>query len=228
MTTREISLPSGHAALIDEDDWEIVSPYRWRVLRTGSAAYVQSQVGKRSLFMHRLIMAAPDRLEVDHVNHDGLDNRRSNLRLCTRSENAANKKIPENNTSGYKGVSWCAWRGKWRAQIYANLVSRHLGYFDSAADAGQAYNAAAVEFFGEFACLNEGVSSEPISQSFAVRRDNKSGYRGVSFHKKTGKWSANVSIGGRQIYLGLFTDPREASQVVNAAYVNERRDGEML
>ena len=89
---------------------------------------------------------------VDHINHNGLDNRRPNLRLATRSQNAANLGPYANNTSGYKGVDFN--RGKWRARIREGGVRYFLGYFETAEDAARAYDTKAHELFGEFASLN--------------------------------------------------------------------------
>ena len=89
---------------------------------------------------------------VDHINQDPLDNRRQNLRLATRSQNAANLGPYANNTSGYKGVDFN--RGKWRARITQDGVRYFLGTFDTAEDAARAYDQKALELFGEFASLN--------------------------------------------------------------------------
>jgi hypothetical protein len=90
-------------------------------------------------------------LDIDHINRDVADNRWSNLRLSTRSENNANSKIRSDNKSGFKGVSWCADRGKWGAYIQVNSKSIGLGRYDILEDAVEAYKAASEKYFGEFA-----------------------------------------------------------------------------
>jgi hypothetical protein len=92
---------------------------------------------------------------VDHINGNGLDNRKSNLRLCERHENALNRVINYNNVSGYKGVSWFKPIKKWRAQIQYKKVVYYLGCFNKRIDAAKAYNAAALKYHGEFANLNK-------------------------------------------------------------------------
>ena len=91
---------------------------------------------------------------VDHINSDSLDNRRSNLRVCTVSQNNMNSAIGRNNKSGYKGVSWDKTNKKWRAGIKAKGKSVSLGSFNSKKDAARAYNEAAKKAYGEFAKLN--------------------------------------------------------------------------
>lgn len=95
---------------------------------------------------------------VDHIDGDGLNNSRSNLRLATRHENARNR-TANLNGSGYKGVSWNKNHGAWSARIFLSGKNRHLGYFTSIAAAAAAYDIAASEAFGEFARLNRGVGS---------------------------------------------------------------------
>lgn len=105
--------------------------------------------------MHRLLIYVPPGFEVDHINRNGLDNRRANLRTCTKSENAANReKVGGDTSSKYKGVHRRADSGKWMARIKVNGRRRSLGCFYSEEEAALAYNVAATEEFGEFARVN--------------------------------------------------------------------------
>lgn len=149
----------GLVALVDEQDADEVLPYRWTVLcqppyrRFYAATNVQQ--GKSLLRMHRLILGIDDpRVEVDHIDGNGLNNVRSNLRIATRLQNARNLSRRSDNTSGFKGVSWRAKKGDWRAYIVCNGRQSHLGCFDNAEDAARAYDRAALERFGPFARLN--------------------------------------------------------------------------
>lgn len=152
----EIPLTQGKIALIDDEDWPLVAGFKWhaRVKRDRRCAYAVSCRDGRRIHMHRVILDAPPCAEVDHVNGDGLDNRRKNLRLATRSENQWNKVLYKTNTSGYKGVFWDKNCSRFRAAIKVFGVRRYLGSFLTAADAARAYDAAARDLHGEFAGLN--------------------------------------------------------------------------
>jgi RNA polymerase sigma factor (sigma-70 family) len=105
--------------------------------------------------MHRIINETPKGKHTDHINHDSLDNRKCNLRTCSNTENSWNQRVPKNNTSGYKGVSWDNINNTWIASIGINGKSRVLGRYDNKEDAAMAYDCAAIENYGEFACLNQ-------------------------------------------------------------------------
>jgi hypothetical protein len=136
-------------ALIDLEYVEIVKRYKWGLDKRG---YVyNNQVG----FLHRFIMNPPDDLVVDHINHNKLDNRRDNLRVCTQQENAQNRPIQCNNTSGITGVTWDKRKNKWRATISVNGKRKYLGYFNSKEEAADVRRLAEVEYFGEFAPNNK-------------------------------------------------------------------------
>ncbi len=161
---KQIELTKGHYARIDDEDLDLVSQYTWRANETKDGGiYAQSGQGGKypTIMMHRLIMKAPKGTEVDHQDHNGLNNQKSNLRLCTRAQNAANQaKQRTPRSSRYKGVYWFSpkryqgrW-GKWAAMIQKGKKRKHLGYFASEESAARAYDQAALETFGEFACLN--------------------------------------------------------------------------
>lgn len=149
--TVEIPLVNGRGiALIDDEDAPAVCRHRWYLVAAG---YAMTGSGSSAVYMHRLIMAAPPGIEVDHRDRTRkLDNRRSNLRLATGRQNQGNAGLAVTNTSGYRGVS--PLNGRWRAQIRDHGRVRHLGYFDDPAEAARAYDRAAAEVFGAFASLN--------------------------------------------------------------------------
>ncbi len=105
-------------------------------------------------FMHRKIINVPKDLQTDHINNNGLDNRKINLRLCTNSQNSQNRRHYTNKSSKYKGVSWHKFKKKWRAQIGLNKKRIHLGYFEAEKEAAKIYNKEAKELFGDFAYIN--------------------------------------------------------------------------
>lgn len=149
---------AGRVARVDDEDYEIVSRYRWHVCEKppkgtgrGSGPYAQTVIGKRSVFMHVLIMGRP---YIDHEDHDGLNNQRYNLRPADQSQNNQNQRPQLGRTSQFKGVRYIGRRGVWQANIKLNGQSRHLGDFASELQAAYAYDAAAREMFGKFACPN--------------------------------------------------------------------------
>lgn len=138
-------------ALVDEADFDLVSKYRWKLLRApGGLKYAFSS---KNLPLHRLLIQdAPH--HIDHINGNGLDNRRENLRLATARENAANSRMYRTNTSGYRGVHWNKERRKWVASIRDHQKKIHIGAFEHKYQAALAWNIRAKEVFGEFARLN--------------------------------------------------------------------------
>jgi AP2 domain len=152
---KKIKLTQGKFAIVDDDDFVWLNKWKWHY-DNGYAAR-RSTTGKL-LYMHREILEKhgyTNFQHTDHINHNGLDNRFSNLRPATVSQNQGNKKKQKNNTSGYKGVSWDKRRNKWQVYIKINGKQKHLGYYDDIEDAKAAYDKSAKELFGEFAFTNE-------------------------------------------------------------------------
>ncbi|MCI0551283.1 MAG: HNH endonuclease [Anaerolineae bacterium] len=154
--TKQISLSRGLVALVDDADFEYLNQWKWHYA-AGYASRNSSRIqGRRKpIRMHRVIMQAPDGIEVDHIDtNNKLDNRRQNLRLCTHVENMSNQKRPANNKSGYKGVCWRPDRNKWQCSITSKDQRIHVGYFLTAEEAAHAYDAKARKLFGVFARTN--------------------------------------------------------------------------
>lgn len=165
-----------HKILFDECDKEFVESHTWNIKKCKNTFYAKTNIphpdggwytwtnpktGKirrrrrmTSLRLHRLIMNPPKGMMIDHINGDGLDNRRENLRVCTNAENQRNARLSSRNKSGYKGVSWNKRDKKWRSQIQHERKVRHIGYFDCPKEAARAWDAVAKELFGEYANLN--------------------------------------------------------------------------
>ena len=165
---REIQLDKGYIAKVDTEDYDRVSEHNWyaNVKKNGEVraiCYIKSRDKDTNLSMARFVMNAPTGRLVDHINHDTLDNRKSNLRICSKLQNQANRKMSKDNTSGFKGVVKNG--DKWRAQIKVNNKHTHLGSYDTAEAAAIAYDKAAIENFGEFALTNKMMGrfkSEPV------------------------------------------------------------------
>ncbi len=160
--TVEVPLANGRGvALVDDEDADLVTGLYWYLDRHGrpdGVAHAATRLPdtKALVRMHRLILGPPAGIQVDHRNGNGLDNRRANLRLATDRQNKGNAGLRSNNTSGFKGVTWCRQTNRWKARIGNSEAGSRgwLGRFATAEDAARAYDAAAVEFFGEFAILN--------------------------------------------------------------------------
>ena len=154
----KIPLTQGKFAKVDPEDYLWLSQFRWHCKTNIKAIYAVRTITvaakSKRIFMHRLIMNTPAHLVCDHVNHDGLDNRKQNLRNCTISQNNANSRSARTSSSRYKGVSWNKTRKKWAAYIKKDSKQLFLGHFSSEIEAAKAYDKKAAELFGQFAQLN--------------------------------------------------------------------------
>ena len=131
-------------AIIDLDDIDKVKNHKWCLHGKG---YVSSNSAG---FLHRFIMNPPEGMAVDHINHNTLDNRKENLRICTLQQNNWNMNVRENNTSGHTGVCFDSRRNKWFAQIFVNGKHNFLGYYENKQDAINTRKQAEILYFGEY------------------------------------------------------------------------------
>lgn len=158
-----VPLTKGYEAIVDKDDLPLVESFCWWVeiakKANGSirAVYAVRSVMKerksRLAYMHRVIAQTPIGMETDHIDGDGLNNRRENLRVVTTAQNQHNQRTPSHNTSGVKGVCWDKGRCKWRAYIKLNGRLIHLGMFEDILDAAAAYAKASENIHGDFGRL---------------------------------------------------------------------------
>ncbi len=149
--TQETVILSGFPVLLDAEDLPLIASHNWDIRDNGRGQkYVSGSIAGKSEYLHRKIMGARKGQLVDHANGDTLDNRRANLRFATKSQNAANMRKPGRDLP--KGVT--ASRGRYNAKIKVQYKIIGLGTHQTAEAAGQAYDRAAIKFFGEFACLN--------------------------------------------------------------------------
>jgi hypothetical protein len=148
-----IDVPKGPQTLVDDD---IVEQLRgWMLFYNSRTGYVHLYRGREVWSLHRWIVRPEKGQYTDHINGNKLDNRCDNLRVCNHSQSMANVGPRKGNTSGYKGVSWAKKERKWYATITVNKKQRNLGLYDDPQDAARAYNAAALEAWGEYARLND-------------------------------------------------------------------------
>jgi superfamily II DNA helicase RecQ len=142
---------NGDKFYVDWDDYErFVKGYRFSRNNCGYVVFSGTKDGLRNKLLHRVIMDCPEGMMIDHIDHDRLNNCRSNLRIVTHQQNLMNKGKYKNNKSGIIGVYWRKDVEKWRAQIRFNNKNIHLGYFDDLEEASKARKDAEIKYFGEF------------------------------------------------------------------------------
>jgi hypothetical protein len=224
----QIPLTRGYTAIVSPEDADLISK-NWQASPSRNTFYATTWSGnraKKNLTMHGIIMhrvlgrpLAKGEM-IDHKDQNGLNNLRSNLRIATDTQNKFNRGAQKNNTSGYKGVHKV--NDRWSASIGFQGKTISLGTFDSPLLAAVAYNQAAKEYFGEFAWLNPIDESDvPLSSTKRKMRtrqvNNSSGYKGVSWDKKTSKWQAYITINSKMKALGRFAEVKDAVRAYNAA-----------
>lgn len=132
-----------NTVLLDKEDFLLLKNYTWRETNTYACNGIKG-------YMHRCILNAPKGLDVDHINHVKLDNRKSNLRLCTRSQNNMNKSYQSNSTTKVRGVHFCKQTGKYACEIHVNKQKIWLGRYTSLEEATRIRREAEIKYFGEF------------------------------------------------------------------------------
>lgn len=164
---KEITLTQGKVALVDDEDFEWLSEWKWFAQRYRKSFYAArcfriKGEGRRThmMLMHRLILNVPSNMQVDHIDMDGLNNQRANIRICTARGNRRNTVVRADSFSGYKGVSWRKDMKKWRVRITDDYKRHYIGDYKNLMDAVRAYDKMAVILHGEFA--------RPNSQGTAV------------------------------------------------------------
>ena len=158
-----IPLTQGLFALVDGKNYERLNCHKWyahkqhKVLCYATRKIYNPTTKKVKLvYMHRELLGLlpHDHKVTDHENYCGLDNRETNIRICTQQQNTYNRRPCKKNKSGYKGVFWNKQSKKWRVQIYCKGDCFYIGCFDKKEDGAKAYDKKAIELFGEFAYLN--------------------------------------------------------------------------
>lgn len=155
---KEIPLTQGKVALVDDEDYAIVLRWKWCLSRgQGGLKYaihsIRANGHLTTIPMHRVILRLYQGRVCDHINGDGLDNRKANLRLCTQQQNTYNQRARRVSATGYKGP-YLHKGGLWKSSITVNGKTKYLGYWQTARQAALIYDAAARQYFGEFARLN--------------------------------------------------------------------------
>jgi hypothetical protein len=151
---RLIPLTRGKFAIVDPDDYDRLSKHKWCATKNGQTFYACRASRGKKIFMHHEIMKPPKGLQVDHIDRNALNNRKTNLRPCTKAQNNRNTGPRRNSSSKYKGVFWDKCCRKWCARIRPNRKTIYLGLFTDEIEAALAYDRKAEQFFAEFAYLN--------------------------------------------------------------------------
>ena len=141
----KIKLKDSVFAIVDDEDFDFLNQWKWHLLGKKSRYAFRNVVidGKRKkILMHRFVNKTPEGFETDHINHNSLDNRKSNLRTVTKSQNQQSRRRNKKGSSKYKGVYWHKQHKKWCASIQVNKSRKHLGLFSSQEDAALAYQSA--------------------------------------------------------------------------------------
>lgn len=154
---KKIPLTQGYFALVDDSDYEAISKYKWHIKKHGRTFYAKHSTKKgdnrkqKTVYMHSLLLATPRGMEVDHIDGDGLNNRRDNIRVCVHAENTRNARTRLDNKSGFRGVHFHSRDMVWSASIGFKNKRVHLGYFSSKLLAREAYRDASIKYYGNFA-----------------------------------------------------------------------------
>lgn len=161
---KEIALTRGKVALVDDEEYEFLNQWKWfaredknnfYAIRNEHTTLQKSVYQTKTIYMHRLILGIENpKILVDHKDHNGLNNQKSNIRTSTNQQNSCNKKKHAKASSKYKGVSWHKGICKWHSQIYADGKKKSLGYYPDEKKAADSYNIAARYYHKEFASLN--------------------------------------------------------------------------
>lgn len=212
-------LPDGMVAYVSMEDAPRLSLFKWRSKPATHTTYVQNENDE---FLHRVVLDACGIVQVDHIDCNGLNNCRSNLRLATSTQNHANQRKRSGLTSRHKGVTWNKRNQRWAAQITREGEHFSLGFYDDENVAGQAYNAIARILFGEFARLND-IDENPLFDSAWATNvlNHRHGfattpYKGVTRCGERWRSQAYPKGTGAKISLGTFDTAEKASAAYQA------------
>jgi hypothetical protein len=202
----------GKFSIIDNEDYQEACQYRWHLRSDGK--HVVAEICGKKVALHRFITKDYVSRDIDHIDGDGFNNCKSNLRGATRSQNNANQRKSDRPlTSRFKGVSYDKRRNRWIATIRVNYKNTHIGSFTDEIDAAMAYDAYARRYFREFARLNfpdVSLSEEEIEQR-KVTRNSSSKYKGVFWSKSIRRWAVYVLYNGKRMYLGSYDTELKAA-----------------
>ena len=219
----------GYEVLVDDEDVDKILQHTWYVNSTSVKergmhyfyTVTHSRGKKQFIYLHRFLLGCTvnDGFDVDHIDHNGLNLCKQNLRKCAHKDNIKHQNKHIGSTSGYKGVHWSKCAERWQARITSDNVEYYLGLYDSKEAAARVYDKACIHFHKDFSILNfpredygENVSEEVMS---ILKKDLHSEYMGVS--KSKGFWSAYISKDKRRYHLGLYETEENAARAYDIA-----------
>lgn len=141
--------------IVDDENYEYLNSFYWQADKNNCVCGAYNKNSKKRILIHRLILKAKDYQEIDHINGNRLDNQKCNLRFVTSSQNKINRGARKDCKSGFKGVSWHKQRNKWTARIMYKNKYHSLGLYEDIKKAADAYNNAAINYYGEYAWINK-------------------------------------------------------------------------
>jgi len=221
----------------DDEDYEKIKHYTMMVSGRLKSKYVRLTYYDKctqktiAILAHNKIMRCKG---IDHIDRNGLNNCKTNLRKCTQQQNSHNQSIKCTNTTGFKGVCFDNAKGKY--SCFITLSNKHIfgGYFNNPIDAAKKYNELASKYFGEYACLNIITQNDIDKYSHIKGRylkpksNNKSGYRGVGVSNQTNKIFSKITYNKKQIHLGTFNNFKDAAIAYNNAALKYYGDDALL
>lgn len=221
--TKEVYMIHGEVVLVDDEDYDLVNRYKWHCAKRNHTTYAAGSTRGNEgeiilLLMHRLIMNTPKGMQTDHINGNGLDNRKQNLRIASPAENSKNRQV----RGKMKGFSFQNSTNSFFAYIYTDSKRINLGYFTSEVAAACAYDYAAKKYHKDFACLNFPTGQPLTEQELENHRalsKSTSRYRGVCLNRRNNKWRVEITLNRRHISVGTFTDEIEAARAYNEAAI---------
>lgn len=226
---KQIPLSQGYFALVDDEDFEWLNQWKWHALvrdgnRTSYAKRSTWETGgvRKAIKMHRAILGVTDQnILIDHIDGNGLNNCRSNLRITDGHGNARNRRVNKTVYSGFKGVHWIPHQKSFVARIACDGKQKHLGTSECPKTCARTYNKYAKELFGDFAKLNE-VEDGPLCPTPLPPSNVQSGFRGVTWNRNLGKWKVSFTYRYKAVFTATITD------VVVAAKTYDKKAFEYL
>ena len=237
-------------AIVDDDDYSLVSKYNWYIQKRDRSSYVRGRVVvggiKKVVSLHRLIMGVTEKswkeIQVDHINHNGLDCRKENLRLCSATGNQRNTRKRKILSSKYKGVCWSKGRELFEANIWLDYKKINLGYYSNEEEAARSYDLNAIFLFKDYVNTNfsiqeyaEYINSDEKEKHVhrnvtnalsGYKREKSSKYTGV--HKNGKHYISYIHIDFKKYHIGCSTDETEAAKKFDRCAIFLGKDNSIL